>query len=583
MITQLADYLGAEKAHLIRTYLWWTVLASILQALALGASIPVLRALIAGDLTAAGQWLIVLVVIAVVYWVLDYRGVRQGFAVAIELLTGLRYRIGDHIATLPLGWFTPARTGRLGQVLSMGVMDMLALPAHQLTPLIRAVVTPATLLAVLASVDWRLGTIAAVCIVPMALVYWVTGKAGKRSDAAVTTSMAATSDRILEFAHTQPVLRTLDRSGAGRSLIDRALTEQNRRERRQLWLTVPALLAGNVIMQLALLAIVAGLLVLTAEATDIAAVLTLVAALPVANRLIAPLGEIAGYAVAIRQSRAVMGDIEEILATEPLPEPAHPRTPEGASITARSLSFSYDGRHPVIEDVGFVVPERSLTAIVGPSGSGKSTLIRLLSRFADPTSGTVSIGGVALTEMDAESLYSMTAPVFQDSYLFSGTIEDNVRLARPDATEAQLDQAAQLARLTEVLAALPDGWATPVGEGGARLSGGQRQRVALARALLKGTPILLLDEATGSLDAENQQAVSATITELAHQRTVVVIAHQLTTITAADQILFLEGGHIIERGTHAKLLAEHGRYARHWELLSAAKQWRASPAGDRHG
>ncbi|CAM3369341.1 ATP-binding cassette domain-containing protein [Kibdelosporangium persicum] len=168
----------------------------------------------------------------------------------------------------------------------------------------------------------------------------------------------------------------------------------------------------------------------------------------------------------------------------------------------------------------------------------------------------------------------MVAPVFQDNYLFSGTLADNVRIARPDATDAELDQIAELSGLTDVITALSEGWNSQVGEGGTRLSGGERQRVAIARALLKDAPILLLDEATGSLDAENQQAVATAIDTLRRDKTVIVVAHQLSTITTADEILFLENGHIVEHGTHQELLTMNQRYAAHWRALNAARTWR---------
>ena len=561
MIARLTAYLGREKAHLIRSYLRWMAVASILQGAAFGVSILVLRDLLDGNTTGAARWLAALGGLSIGYWLADYRGIRRGFDMAIELLTTLDQRIGDHIATLPLGWFTPANTSRLGQVLSTGVMDMLALPARQLTPLIRAVITPATLLVVLVCVDPRLAAIAAGCMAAMGAVYWLSGRVGRRTDEAVDAAISESSDRIVEFAHAQPVLRTMDRAGASRSLVDAALAEQHSRERRQLWWVIPPLLAGGVVMQIAFLAILTGLLSLATRAVDPATVITLVAVLPVANRLIA-----------IRMARGEIDAIDGILAAEPLPEPAHPRVPEEPRIDVDRLVFGYGTGGTVIDEVSFEVPAGSLTAVVGPSGSGKSTLIRLLARFYDPAGGAVRIGD--LRDMDGRTLHSLLAPAFQDSYLFSGTVEENVRIARPSASQADLDRAAELARLDDALADLPRGWATPVGEGGARLSGGQRQRVALARALLKEAPILLLDEATGSLDAENQSAVSETITGLKGRRTIVVIAHQLTTITAADRILFVEEGHIAESGTHAGLLAAGGRYAEHWRLLTTAASWR---------
>lgn len=579
MIDRLADYLGAEKAHLVRGCLRWTIVASVLQGVALGLMIPVLRALLLGDLPRAAWWLLGLVGVATVYWLVDYRAARRGFDTALELLTGLRHRLGDHIVTLPLGWFVPANTSRLGHALGKGVMDMLGLPTHQLAPLIRAVVTPAVLLVVLGLVDWRLGVVATASIVALAAVYAFADRLGRRSDRTVNAAMAETSARIVEFAHTQPVLRTLDRAGAGAAIIDRAIADQAHRERRHLWLVVPPLLANNVVMQLALFGLIASVLALATTTTDPVSLVTLLAALPVVNRFVAPLGEVAAHAIAIRMSRAEMDTIDEILAASPLPEPTHPRQPEGAGIAVRALSFGYRPDRLVIDGIDVTAAEGSLTAIVGPSGAGKSTLVRLLARFYDPSAGSISIGGADLRELDSTTLHALIAPVFQDNYLFSGTLEDNVRLARPAAAEAQLDGAAQRARLHDVVAALPDGWRTGVGEGGARLSGGERQRVALARALLKEAPILLLDEATGSLDAENQHAIAAAIAELKHHRTIVVIAHQLTTITEADQILFLDEGRITEVGTHAQLLAAGGRYADHWRLLTSAKAWRLTTTG----
>lgn len=215
-----------------------------------------------------------------------------------------------------------------------------------------------------------------------------------------------------------------------------------------------------------------------------------------------------------------------------------------------------------------------MTALVGPSGSGKTTVSRLIARFWDVDSGAVRIGGVDVRDLDPEELMSRIAIVFQDVYLFEGTVIDNIRVGRPEATDEEVREVARLARVTEIVDRLPDGWDTNVGEGGTRLSGGERQRVSIARAILKNAPIVLLDEATASLDPENEQAVQDALSALTENRTLLVIAHRLPTIIAADQILMLSDGLIAERGTHEELRDAGGRYQEFWSQRSRAQEWR---------
>ncbi len=218
----------------------------------------------------------------------------------------------------------------------------------------------------------------------------------------------------------------------------------------------------------------------------------------------------------------------------------------------------------MLSGLTLTIPAGRTTALVGPSGGGKTTVTKLIARFYDVGSGSVRVGGVDVRDLTSAELLNHIAFVFQDVYLLDGTVEDNIRFGNPDATPEQVRDAAYRARVDSIVARLPDGWASRVGEGGQLLSGGERQRVAIARALCKDAPIVLLDEATASLDTENETAVHAALAELAADRTVLIIAHRLDTIVRADQIAVLDGGRVVECGRHDELLARDGRYAAFW-------------------
>jgi ATP-binding cassette, subfamily B, bacterial IrtB/YbtQ len=285
----------------------------------------------------------------------------------------------------------------------------------------------------------------------------------------------------------------------------------------------------------------------------VAEVLTI---LVLAARCADPLLSLAEAGGKVRVARAELARLATVLRTSPLPEPADPVRPD-----RNDLAFESVGFRTVLDDVSLVVPDGQRLAVVGPSGAGKTTLLHLLARFADVDRGAVRVGGVDVRDVGGEALMERFAIVFQNVYLFDGTIEENVRLGRPDADDAAVRAAATAARLDEVVERLPDGWSTNVGEGGARLSGGERQRVSIARALLKDAPIVLLDEVTSALDPLNEAAVHEGIERLMAGRTVVMVAHRLNTVRRADRIVFLEAGRIAEAGTHAELLDRGGRYA----------------------
>lgn len=264
--------------------------------------------------------------------------------------------------------------------------------------------------------------------------------------------------------------------------------------------------------------------------------------------------------------------IETLFAEKPLSEPAVGKCPMHMNLEFSHVSFSY-GEKEVLHNLSLCFPEKSVTALVGPSGSGKSTITRLAARFWDVTSGEIRLGGVPLQDMKMEELLSHISMVFQDVYLFHDTIEGNIRMGKPNATQEEIYNAAKAAACHDFIISLPNGYQTIVGEGGSTLSGGEKQRISIARAILKDTPIILLDEATASLDSKNEVLIQQAISSLVEEKTVIMIAHRLQSVYNADNIIVLEEGVMVEQGNHEVLLEKEGLYARLWKEQNQAEAW----------
>ncbi|MFF0518091.1 ABC transporter ATP-binding protein [Actinomadura nitritigenes] len=565
MISMLFRVLGAEYARPVRRTVALMTATAVVEGLSYALLVPVLRELLGGAPGDARPWLIAFGAAVAVYGALRYVSDLSGFRVGTTLLRGMYYRLGDHLARLPVGWYGPRRVGEVSVLAGRGLMQAMSVIAHLLAPLVSACVTPLTIVAVMVGFDWRMGLAALLAAPLVAAVQVLAGRAMAAADAERADRDHEAAARVVEYLRAQPVLRAGGRTAERFRMLDDALRGLQRASRRSTLSALPGILGLTLTVQAVFTVLLAlgSYLALGGHigAADVLAILVLAA------RCADPLLSLSELGGRLRGARAQLARLDEVLSTEPLPEPREPVRPEHGGLEFASVTFRH-GDRTVLDGVSLSVPEGGRLAVVGPSGAGKSTLLHLLARFSDVDGGSVRVGGADVRDIGAEALMARIAVVFQDVHLFDGTIEENVRLGRPGASDAEVRAAASAARLDEVVGRLPGGWAANVGEGGELLSGGERQRVSIARALLKDAPIVLLDEVTSALDPVNEAAVHDGIERLVAGRTVVMVAHRMRTVRRADRVVFLDGGRIVEEGAHDELLRRGGRYADFWALAT---------------
>ncbi|PIF10258.1 ABC transporter ATP-binding protein [Janthinobacterium sp. 13] len=588
MLKTFIQLLG-DDAPVFRRYCAMALAYGVLSGLTITALVLALGRLLGGDVGGAVLWLLVLLAGLVACWAWRRQVEKAGVRVGVTVLQGARQRLGDHVARLPVGWFTPDNTAKLGHVITQGMMNVAQLPAHVLTPVICGAVTPVVMVAALFALHWQLGLIALLALPLLAGALRLTAYLGQRADDAYHHHFAQTSQRLVEFAQAQSVLRAFNGNGSGAAdggtrFLQQAIDAQRHAGTRLIYLSA----LSSVLNAWTVQAIFAALLAAAALWLDSLAggaagagdAIAVIVALLLVVRFVDPLQEVASYGEVLRGARGPLDAARDIFAVQPLPEADKPQAPRDGAVELRGVAFRYaQDQADVLTDINLRIAPGSMTALIGASGSGKTTLVRLIARFFDASAGAVLVGGVDVRDMSSEQLAGQISQIFQDSYLFQGSIGDNIRIGKPGATDAEVLEAARQAGVAEIIARLPQGLDTLVGEGGARLSGGERQRIAIARALVKDAPILLVDEATAALDAENQAAIAEALARLRGKRTVIVIAHQLSTVAMADQIVVLDGGVIREQGAPATLRAQHGLYAHFLAQRQAAKGWRiAAPA-----
>ena len=581
LISRLREPLSPEGRAGFSHVMYLSCIVGLVRGFSLISFIPAAIALTSGQ-PAWGMdlrgWLIALAVCAAASFILEYFLAIRSYVVAFDFLTNMHRAIGDKIASLPLGAFRADTAGKTSRLVSRELMMLGEIFAHMYSPLIAAIVTSLTMLAGITVFSPVLGVVCLVSVPIVAGGVWVARRCLLSGSALKEAPARELSHRIVEYATKQGALRACGRS-ASYEPLQRAEELYGAAARRSLIRETLGQIANGMAAQVVVVSLICaiGLLAVGGSVSPVEAIV----AIGLLLRFTQILVDIGMLTSAFETRRPVLDLGHEILSAPELPTASEDGESDdsaelSASVALEDVVFSYEADQPVLRGVSFRVEPGTMTAIVGPSGCGKTTIARLIARFYDVDSGVVSVGDRDVRSWDTAKLMAQLSLVFQDVYLFDDTLEANVRVGRPDASAAEIEEAARLSGVDEIVARLPLGWDTPVGEGGRALSGGERQRVSIARALLKDSPIVLFDEATSALDPENEHRVTAAMDKLRRNATLIVIAHKLDTITAADQIVVLdENGGVVQIGTHTQLFAEtEGQYRGFWEARSRAAGWR---------
>lgn len=480
-----------------------------------------------------------------------------------------RLSLAERLRKLPLGYFGKRDLADLTETLMGDVNRMEHVWSHVLGYLYGAYISTAIIAVCLLVYDWRL-TIACLWGVPVAFgLLFGTRKISARASERTKQAAVRVSDGIQEALENVREIRATNQEARYLAGLNQKIDDHEKVTIQGELGTGIFVNAASVIMRLGVATtILAGASLILSGQIDF---MLLFLFLLVITRVYAPFDQSLALIAELFVSQVSADRMNEIYDT-PTAEGAEVFQPKGHDIVFDHVGFAYD-KKKVLDDVSFTAREGEVTALVGPSGSGKSTCARLAARLWDVTEGTIRVGGVDISTVDPEALLTDYSMVFQDVVLFDDTVMENIRLGKRGATDQEVRTAAEAANCGEFIRRLPQGYDTPIGENGAKLSGGERQRISIARALLKNAPIVLLDEATASLDVENETKVQGALSRLLAGKTVLVIAHRMRTVAGADHIVVLENGRVAEQGTPAELMEKGGLYRRMVELQSHSAQW----------
>ena len=559
---------AGSKEGLLKKSLLFAFLSGLFAALQFAALFIVVEALVSDNRDRRFIWISlgIMAVSLVGRIITTYFSTMEQTETGYCMVAEKRIHIGDRLRYIPMGYFNKNSIGNITAIVTTTLGDVENSAARVLVTVLGGFFNSAALVIVLLVFDWRIGLIAAVGV----LLYLAAAELALRKSARLSGVRQHTQESlvesVLEYIQGMGIVKAFGMEKDSTQSIDSAIKASCRDNLKLTKASVPYDALKQVVVRVfsVLLPLASIYFWLNGSLSLAYGVILVIASFMVFNDL-----ENAGNMASLLQMLAASMDMANSIDDTPvMDEKGADVVPASSEIIFDNVDFSYADRK-ILDHVSFTIPAGTTTAIVGPSGSGKTTMCNLIARFWDVDAGRITVGGKDVRDFKLDSLMKNISMVFQNVYLFADSIENNIKFGCPDATHEQVIEAAKKACCHEFISALPDGYDAVIGEGGGTLSGGEKQRISIARAILKNAPIIILDEATSSVDPENEEELQRAIAELTHDKTIIMIAHRLKTVRGANQILVLDDSHIVQSGTHAELIQQKGLYA---DFVSARQE-----------